>query len=61
MESEGVWHIVENIFGNLDHDTLVNCRKVSKLWNESLEPVERSFLVKILQEYGVIIAKGYHT
>ena len=57
MESEGLWHIVENIFGNLDHDTLVNCRKVSSLWNESLEPLERSFLAKILLKYGVKIAE----
>ena len=59
MGNEGLWHLLELIFGYLDHETIVICRKVSYLWDESLEPLERSFLVKILREFGDKIA-DYH-
>ena len=60
MENEGLWHLLEHIFGYLDYETVVICRKVSYLWDELLEPLERSFLVNILQEFGVKIAEEYH-
>ena len=56
MGSEGLWHLVENIFGYLDNKTVVECRKVSKLWHESLEWIS---LVKFLLEFGDKLAK-YH-
>ena len=56
MRSEGLWHLVENIFGYLDCKTVVKCRKVSKLWHESLEWIS---LVKFLLEFGDKLAK-YH-
>ena len=49
MRSQGLCHIREQIFGYLNYETLENCRKVSELWNESLE---RIALVKFLQEFG---------
>ena len=60
MENEGLWHLLEHIFGYLDYETVVICRKVSYLWDELLEPLERSFLVNILQDFGVKIAEEYH-
>ena len=48
MKSEGLWHILDNIFGHLDHGTLEICRKVSNLWDESLEWIS---LVKYLYEF----------
>ena len=56
MRSEGFLHLVENIFGYLDNKTVVECRKVSKLWHESLEWIS---LVKFLLEFGDKLAK-YH-
>ena len=56
MGSEGLWHLVENIFGYLDNKTVVECRKVSKLWHESLEWIS---LVKILLQIGDKLAE-YH-
>ena len=49
MKSEGLWHIRDQIFGPLNHETLENCRKVSESWNESLQ---RMALVKYLEEFG---------
>ena len=49
MRSQGLCHIREQIFGYLNYETVENCRKVSELWNESLE---RIALVKFLQEFG---------
>ena len=56
MGSEGLWHLVENIFGYLDYKTVVECRKVSKLWHESLEWIS---LVKFLLEFTDKLEK-YH-
>ena len=56
MRSEGLWHLVEQIFGYLDYKTVVECRKVSKLWHESLEWIS---LVKILLQIGDKLAE-YH-
>ena len=49
LANQGLWHICEQIFGYLNYETVENCRKVSELWNESLE---RIALVKFLQEFG---------
>jgi len=49
MRSQGLCHIREQIFGYLKCKTLENCRKVSKLWNESLE---RIALIKCIEEFG---------
>ena len=56
MQSEGLWHLVEQIFGHLDYQTVLECRKVSKLWHESLEWIS---LVKFLSEFGDKLAE-YH-
>ena len=56
MRSEGLWHLCETIFGYLDHETVMECRKVSKLWNESLEWIS---LVKYFYEFSDKIAE-YH-
>ena len=49
IKSQGLWHIRDQIFGPLNHETLENCRKVSESWNESLQ---RMALVKYLEEFG---------
>merc|ERR1712029_1241286 len=49
LADKGVWHICEQIFGYLNNETLENCRKVSKLWKESLEKIA---LIKFLEEFG---------
>merc|ERR1712095_160644 len=49
MRSQGLCHIREQIFGYLNNETLENCRKVSKLWKESLEKIA---LIKFLEEFG---------
>ena len=49
MRSQGLCHIREQIFGYLSYETLENCRKVSKLWKESLEKIA---LIKFLEEFG---------
>merc|ERR1711884_806636 len=49
MRSQGLCHIREQIFGFLSYETLENCRKVSKLWKESLEKIA---LIKFLEEFG---------
>ena len=55
MKNPGFWDIRDQIFGYLNYETVENCRKVSKLWNESLE---RMALVKILIEFGDIVVEG---
>ena len=47
MRSQGLCHIREQIFGYLSYETLENCRKVSKLWDESLE---RIALIKCIED-----------
>ena len=49
MRNQGLWHIPEQIFGYLNYETMEICRKVSELWNESLEKMA---LVKFIQEFG---------
>ena len=59
MSNQGLWHVCDQIFGYLDHGTLEICRKVSIFWNESLEPMERISLFKILDKFSDIISE-YH-
>merc|ERR1711860_260285 len=49
LANQGLWHICEQIFGYLNYETVENCRKVSELWNESLEIIA---LIAFLQEFG---------
>ena len=49
LANKGLWHICEQIFGYLNYETLEYCRKVSKLWNESLE---RIALIKFIEEFA---------
>ena len=49
MTNEGLWHIIEQIFGYLNYETIKTCLKVSELWNESLQ---KFALVKFLEEFG---------
>ena len=45
MRNPGLFYIREQIFGYLNYETVENCRKVSELWNQSLEKIA---LVKLL-------------
>jgi len=49
LANQNLWHICEQIFGYLNYETVENCRKVSELWNVSLE---RIALITFLQEFG---------
>ena len=57
LADKGVWHICEQIFGYLNNENLKNCRKVSKLWDESLE---RIALIKCIEEFGDREVKGQY-
>jgi len=54
MANENLWNIHELIFQDLDHETVENCRKVCKSWNESesLKIILRNKLVKFIQDFG---------
>merc|ERR1712062_274497 len=49
MDNPNMWHIRDQIFDPLNHETVLICRQVCQFWNESL--ARMSFL-KILQEFG---------
>ena len=49
LANKGLWHICEQIFGYLNYETLEYCRKVSKIWKESLE---RIALIKFIEEFA---------
>ena len=49
MTNPGFYHIRNQIFGYLNNETIENCRKVSMVWNESLEKMA---LIKFLLEFG---------
>ena len=59
MGNPGLWNVRDQRFGYLDHETLENCRKVSVFWNESLKPLERISLIKILNTFGDTITDYY--
>merc|ERR1711860_359330 len=44
-----MWHIRDQIFDPLNHETVLICRQVCQFWNESLA---RMSFVKLLQEFG---------
>ena len=56
MENPNLWHIHDNIFGHLNHNTVEICRKVCKSWNKSLK---RTSYIMFLQEFGDRVIK-YH-
>ena len=56
MKSEGLWHILDIIFGHLDHKTVEICRKVSNLWDESLEWIS---YVKYIYEFADKLAEHH--
>ena len=58
MRGQGLCHIREQIFGYLRYETLENCRKVSKLWKDSLE---RIALIKCIEEFGDREVKSMYT
>jgi len=49
MDNPNMWHIRDQIFDPLNHETVLICRQVCQFWNESL--AKMSF-VKLLQEFG---------
>ena len=61
MKNEGLWHLLEIIFGHLDHKTVELCRKVSHLWDEPLKWISLVRSVKYLHEFGDKIAEHHKT
>merc|ERR1712062_35171 len=49
MDNPNMWHIRDQIFDPLNHETVLVCRQVCQFWNESLA---RMSFVKLLQEFG---------
>ena len=53
LENLNFWHIRDHVFGCQHHETVLNCRRVCKFWNKSLERLmERMACVKLLQDFG---------
>jgi len=49
MDNANLWHLRNQIFEDLSHEDVLNCRRVCKTWNESLR---RMSDVKFIQEFG---------
>merc|ERR1712004_241443 len=49
MDNANLWHLRNQIFEDLSHEDVLNCRRVCKYWNESLR---RMSDVKFIQEFG---------
>merc|ERR1712029_556248 len=49
MDNANLWHLCNQIFEDLSHEDVLNCRRVCKYWNESLR---RMSDVKFIQEFG---------
>jgi len=49
MDNANLWHLRDQIFEDLSHKDVLNCRRVCKYWNESLR---RMSDVKFIQEFG---------
>jgi len=49
MDNVNLWHLRNQIFEDLSHEDVLNCRRVCKYWNESLR---RMSDVKFIQEFG---------
>ena len=52
-------HLVEDIFGQLDGETLFRCSHINKTWNGHLEEY-RLYLVKKIQKYLTTPSRVYH-
>ena len=51
MDEVAVPHVWENIFSRLDHQSLMNCRKVSRSWDASVVQVKRSSHLTTIKYY----------
>merc|ERR1712062_212381 len=49
MDNANLWHLRSQIFEDLSHEDVLNCRRVCKYWNESLRRLSD---VKFIQEIG---------
>jgi len=49
MDNVNLWHLRNQIFEDLSHEDVLNCRRVCKYWNESLRRLSD---VKFIQEFG---------
>ena len=49
MDNENLWHLRNQIFKDLSHEDVLNCRRVCKYWNESLRRISD---VKFIEEFG---------
>jgi len=49
MDNANLWHLRDQIFEDLSHEDVLNCRRVCKYWNESLRRLSD---VKFIQEFG---------
>ena len=49
MDNANLWHLRDQIFEELSHEDVLNCRRVCKYWNESLRKMSD---VKFIQEFG---------
>jgi len=49
MDNANLWHLRDQIFEDLSHKDVLNCRRVCKYWNESLRRLSD---VKFIQEFG---------
>ena len=49
MDNANLWHLRNQIFEDLSHEDVLNCRRVCKYWNESLR---RMSDIKFIQEFG---------
>merc|ERR1712062_860440 len=54
MDNANLWHLRNQIFEDLSHEDVLNCRRVCKYWNESLR---RMSDVKFIQEFGERVVK----
>ena len=50
MRNEGLWHIIEHIFGYLNYEAMEIFREVFDFWNESLQKIA---LIKYLEELEI--------
>ena len=48
MDNENLWHLRNQIFEDLSHEDVLNCRRVCKYWNDSLRRLSN---VKFIEEF----------
>ena len=46
MDNANLWHLRNQIFEDLSHEDVLNCRRVCKFWNESLRRISDLKLIK---------------